>query len=243
MDNDWSMTPRQLTLETIAKIELGISVNDSLEQRPPCLDFSIELATPADWSYVVSQCQEKKRQTMNLQSSKTAQLIVLKDEKERAIRGWAGQDFDRLEDYPEIFSGYLENGYRHYLLWLALTHARCQMALEKEREQLFIRVTGTYLSQWSDSELVTPIYQRLIPESLDPGFRALCMQCDLFGRQCQQQAFCSMDVPKMLQHIQVRFGILPKSFPVRFTLDKMKMRNTPREGEKMHLEWKTESSD
>ena len=231
----------EINNESIAKMELGLAPDNSLGVCPPFLDFSIEWAAPDDWTYVIERCKNKTRQTMNFGTSKSAKLLILRDDETWNIRGWCGFDFERNPDYPEFFSSFLELEYRHYLLWLAMTHARCQFGLEKGIESIFIRVSEPSVDLFKQTKVSTPIFNWLLPESIDPLVRDFCKACEFYGNACCRQGFLAMDVPKMLQHIQARSGFLPPTFPARFTLDKEKMRNTSPDS-KLNLEWKKETS-
>lgn len=222
---------------TVAKMELGLNVQDSLDDIPTLLDFSISWADHEDWTFVLKRCSELGRQTMNLRTSKTTEIVILRDDETWSVRGWAGLDLSRTPGYPEIFSSHLEPGFRNYPLWLAMHHARLQKALAREAEFLFLRIHGDYFDAVNRGKGVSSIFSLLMPESLDPDFRNLCRGCELFDRSCQYQSFMTLDTAKMLEHIQLRFGTLPPAFPLRLTLDKSKMRNPSRDT-KVDMEWK-----
>lgn len=231
------MSSFEINNESVAKIELGLSKDENIDERPLVTDFSLSLASEKDKAYIIAQTQSMQRQTMNLRTSESVQIIMLRDDKSKQIRGWAGLDLTRTENYSELFSSYLEAGYRHYLLWLAMTHVRCQLALNMGVEALFFRVSEVFARDVEKAESITNIYDVLVPESIDPSFRDLCQKCELFGRTCNYRAFLSMDVPRMVQHVQLRIGTLPSTFPMSFVLDPKFMRTRNR-GPGSTLKWK-----
>ena len=218
----------ELNNSTFAKIDLCLNIQDSLDEVPPALSFSLEWGTDLDKSLLLSRGNELGRQFLKLKTCASSEVLLLKEASSQKLCGWAGLNVLETKEYPEIFATYLTPGFRNYSLWLAMLQVRLQRALEMESEKVYMRVPYKYFDELTFGKVITPIFSVLIPDSVDPDFKDQCKVCDYFERECNQQNFLSIDVAKMLEHIRLRFGDLPFEFPLNFSLDLKKLRQPNR---------------
>lgn len=187
------------------------------------LDCMIDWATPSEREYVIEKNRKEGRQVMNLVEHPKSRLAILKTLSGQIV-GWCGIDLESRPSHPESFSCYIEPAYRNYLLWLVLEHARCSFAKQNGFTHLYVRMNVNATADLMDRRLESKIYFESSAEVLDKTYLSECYSCDLFQNKCQKQIFLTVDIDRMLEHIERRMGPMASPLPRFVRLEKQRLR-------------------
>lgn len=184
-----------------------------------------ELAIPRryrlDWAdqeqreIVMQRLHDLKRQTMNLRIMRSVKLLVITAEGRDAPIGFCGVDDEYLPGYPEMFSLHLDSEYRSHQLGLWLETARAAYLLSRGNHIAYTRMSAGENPVLLAYRLGTQIFTRVPQHAVAEGYSQLCQQCELFSRQCPEQAYLIVDIKALYLRGASRLGTLDiKSLPI-----------------------------
>lgn len=203
--------------------------NDTL---PPSFNYVIDWASPIERELVFARMRANGRQTMNFRTMPTAKLIVLRDlDNGGKIIGWEGLDWEHNPEYPEVFSQFVEEGYRSFLLGVALSHACASILMKNGKENAFLRMEQSKNDALLNIRANSKIYRVLEPHELKESWTSQCQNCELYKKSCQTQAYLTYKVKDWVDFGNRRMGVSDiVTLPSRLTLRKEIFRKENRDG-------------
>jgi hypothetical protein len=182
--------------------------NDQTEVIPPSFNYLIEWASPLEKEAVLARMRTAGRQTMNFRTMPQAKLILLKDlDNDKKIIGWEGLDWKSNPRYPEVFSQFVEEAYRSFLLGVALSHACASILMHNGIENAFLRMEQATNDALLNIRANSKIYRILEANELNPEWVSNCQGCELFGVSCKSQAYLTYKVKDWVEFGNRRLGV------------------------------------
>jgi hypothetical protein len=200
------------------------------DRVPPCFSFELGWADAPMRRAILELMTELGRQTMNLRVMPTARLLYVRSLKEGdGIVGWGGVDADFNPKYPEVFSLFIRPDYRTYTLGLLIELARYTYLQSRGVERVYARMDRASNYSLLEYRVKNGLFQPMVPASLDPSYVSLCRRCELYGRDCAEQAYFMVDVRTFVRHGENRIGRVDvREMPKIFELRPELIRRSPR---------------
>jgi hypothetical protein len=182
---------------------------------PPSLAFHVALASDEERAEIMTRMSVLHRQTMNLRTMDRANLLRMREgSKHGAVVAWAGFV---LRDAPgvqaELFSLYVEESHRSFLLGLYLETLRAELVQRSGVRRALVRMdsaSNSLLLEYRTRNRLLTVADDLANEVV-----AECRTCSLYGTHCTAQSYLWASIPALIERGINRLGFSPstREFP------------------------------
>lgn len=192
--------------------------NTTLQLKPD-FNYSVKLATSLEKELIMKLMMSKNRQTMNLRLMSNAKLLLLQN-TDNIIVGWAGVDYEFNPKFPETFSLFIMPNYRKKRLSLILKHALYSILHFNGISKAYIRMEAMQNKSLMAHNLKTGAYYLLNGDEIDDAWKENCLKCELYKNSCQSQSYLEVDVLKLFHYCNNKLGAISDiNFPKSVILE------------------------
>lgn len=204
----------------------------TISEYPPTLVFDVDWANAEEKRDILEQMVRLERQTMNLRIMPGARLIRIRAvEDDNRVVGWAGCDPVAGPDgLGEVFSLYVIPEYRMYTVGTLLETARAAFLKSAGVKRVLTRMESGSNTPLLRYRMGARLVVEAALEELPVHTHETCRQCELFGKQCTEQAYLFVDLDALLARGKARFGdTIPSwTLPMRAAIDPRRIRKSVR---------------